>query len=222
MKINVFLPMKMINERFPNKNIIDFQGIPLFNHVLRTVSNIELFDFIDIFASTDEYKNHLVISDSRIRFIERDEKLDSSQTSISRVIYEYCNNSDADIILMLHATSPMLEKNSILKCLENVLSGEYDSSATMIAIREFAYFNEKPINFDSDQPLPRLQDIKPIFVEQNGLWVFRKLDFLNQQKRVYGKTYFHIVSGAEATDIDFKEDLDYLKFITEGNFDHDV
>lgn len=214
--------MKMINERFPNKNVVDFQGIPLFNHVLRTVSNIKLFDFIDIFASTDEYKNHLIISDSRIRFIARDEKLDLSQTSISRVIFEYCNNSDADIILMLHATSPMLEENTILKCLENVLSGEYDSSATMIAIREFAYFNEKPINFDSEQALPRLQDIEPILVEQNGLWVFKRLDFLNQQKRVYGKTYFHVVSGVEAADIDFKEDLDYLKFITERNFDQNV
>jgi hypothetical protein len=34
--------MKMINERFPNKNVVDFQGIPLFNHILRTVSKIEL------------------------------------------------------------------------------------------------------------------------------------------------------------------------------------
>lgn len=222
MKINVFLPMKMLNERFPNKNIVDFQGIPLFNHIIRTVSNIKLIDFIDIFASSDKYKNHLIISDPRIRHIKRDDKLDSSQTSISSVINEYCKSSDADLILMLHATSPMLGTNTILKCLENVYSGTYDTSATMIAIREFAYFNERPINFNPSQPLPRLQDIQPIFVEQNGLWVFSRLGFLNQQKRVYGKTYFHVVSGIEATDIDFKTDLDYLKFITESNSDDNV
>ena len=61
MKVNTFLPMKMINERFPNKNVVDFQGIPLFNHILRTVSGIELIDSIDVYASTDEYKSHLVI-----------------------------------------------------------------------------------------------------------------------------------------------------------------
>jgi CMP-N-acetylneuraminic acid synthetase len=61
MKVNAFLPMKMINERFPNKNIVDFQGIPLFNHILRTVSGIKLIERIDVYTSTDEYKSHLVI-----------------------------------------------------------------------------------------------------------------------------------------------------------------
>lgn len=42
MKVNAFSPMKMINERFPNKNVVDFKDIPLFNHVLGTVSRIEL------------------------------------------------------------------------------------------------------------------------------------------------------------------------------------
>jgi CMP-N-acetylneuraminic acid synthetase len=189
---------------------------------LKTVSGIKIIDFVDIFTSTDEYKNHLVISDSRIRFIKRDEKLDSSDTSISKVIHGYCNNSDADLILMIHATSPMLDKNTISKCLESVISGSFDSAATMIAIREFAYFNNNPINFDPNQPLPRLQDIQPILVEQGGLWVFKRVEFLNQQKRVYGKTYFHIIRGAEATDIDFKSDLDYLKWTTEGNSDRNV
>ena len=214
MKVNAFLPMKMINERFPNKNVVDFQGIPLFNHILRTVSGIELIDSIDIYASTDEYKSHLVISNSNLRFIRRNKDLDSSNTSISQVIQAYCNQSDADIILMVHATSPMLEQSTILKCLESVKSGDFDSAATMIAIRGFAYFDEKPINFNSNQMLPRLQDIKPIFIEQNGLWVFKRVEFLNQLKRVHGKTYFHEVSGIEATDIDFKADFEYLKFLS--------
>jgi CMP-N-acetylneuraminic acid synthetase len=217
MKINAFLPMKMVNERFPNKNIIDFQGMPLFNHILKTISGIEIIDFVDVFASTDEYKEYLVVSDTRIRFVKRNKNLDSSDTSISNVIHEYCNNSDADLILMLHATSPMLEKNTILKCLDSVITGNFDSAATMIAIQEFAYFNDSPINFDPTQPLPRLQDIQPIFVEQNGLWVFKRVEFLNQRKRVFGKTYFHIVDGTEATDIDFKSDLDYLKYSTKDN-----
>jgi CMP-N-acetylneuraminic acid synthetase len=87
----------------------------------------------------------------------------------------------------------------------------------MIAVQEFAYFNDSPINFDPTQPLPRLQDIQPIFVEQNGLWVFKRVEFLNQRKRVFGKTYFHVIGGTEATDIDFKSDLDYLKYSTKDN-----
>jgi CMP-N-acetylneuraminic acid synthetase len=189
---------------------------------LKTISGIEITDFIDIFASTDEYKKYLVVSDARIRFVKRDKKLDSYDTSISQVIHEYCINSDADLILMIHATSPMLNENTILKCLENVMSGNFDSAATMIAIREFAYFNDNPINFDPTQPLPRLQDIKPILAEQGGLWVFKRVEFLNQHKRVLGKTYFHVIGGTEATDIDFKSDLDYLKYTLKDNSDRNV
>lgn len=214
--------MKFVNERFPNKNVVDFQGIPLFNHILKTLSSINIIDVVDIFASTDDYKNYLVISDSRIRFIKRDKKLDSPDTSISEVIREYCANTDADLILMIHATSPMLRKDTILKCLESVITDNFDSAATMIAIQEFAYFNDNPINFDPTKPLPRLQDIQPILVEQNGLWVFKKTAFLNIQKRIFGKTYFHIIGGTEAADIDFKSDLDYLKYTLKDNFDHDV
>jgi CMP-N-acetylneuraminic acid synthetase len=217
-QVSAFMPMKMTNERFPNKNIVNFNEVPLYNHILKTITKIDAINSIDIFSSDDSFQKFLQVFDTRIKHLKRNASLDLPSTSISQVISSYCEIVDSDIIVLFHATSPMLSEQTILRCLLAVLSGDYDSAATVIAMRGFSYFDGRPINFNLNEPLPRLQDIKPIIVEQNGLWVFSRSEYLKSQHRIHGRPFLCEISGIEAVDIDYQSDLDYLQFLWDKNF----
>ena len=51
MKIIALLPMKGNSERVPNKNLKDFNGKPLFHHVLESLQNCKLID--EVIINTD-------------------------------------------------------------------------------------------------------------------------------------------------------------------------
>ena len=63
-----------------------------------------------------------------------------------------------------------------------------------------------PLNFDASN-LPRTQDLKPIYQETSGVYVFTKEVFEKYHRRIGMRPFIKEVSFKEAVDIDNPEDF---------------
>ena len=118
-KIVALLPMKANSERVKGKNFKEFYGKPLFRWILDTLLSVNDIDFVVI--NTDARgilaKNGLVETD-KIIIRDRKPEICGDMVSMNLVIEDDVRNVDADIYLMTHATSPLIEANTVQRALK--------------------------------------------------------------------------------------------------------
>lgn len=206
MKTVAFVPSRLNSERVPAKNIKELGGIPLVNYTLRTLNKVKVIDETVLFAS-DRSIERYIEKGLRYAFVERPTSLDTQQTSIQDIIADFLTKTDAEIIVLLHITSPFLKSETIAECVEKVTSGQYECAFTGYEIRKFCWFNGKPLNYSLDKPTPRTQDIDPVIVEQSSLYVFKREIFEKTRQRVSLRPYIKFIDHFEGHDIDTPEDF---------------
>ena len=85
------------------------------------------------------------------------------------------------------------------------MSGEYDSAFCASKIQDYLWQDGEPLNFDATN-VPRSQDIKPIYRETSGVYVFTKEAYQKCHRRFGLKPFVKEVSFKEAVDINNPED----------------
>jgi len=204
MKTVAFIPIKLNNERLPGKNIKAFDnGEPLISYILNTALKVDGLDEIYVYCSSDSIKEYLP---EGIKFLKRSKELDLSSASITDIMTSFSNDIDADIYVLLHATTPFLSHGSINKAINAVKNDGYDSAIGAKRYNAFLWKNGKPDNYDTTY-IPRTQDLEPFYIETCGLYVFTK-DVINQKRRVGDKPTLIEVSDIEAIDIDEPVDFE--------------
>ena len=121
----------------------------------------------------------------------------------------------ADIYIYAHATAPFIEKSTTKDCLDRVLSSDFDSAFCAAKIQDFLWCDGKPLNFDASN-ISRSQDLKPIYRETSGIYVFRKDVFLNYRRRVGLCPFIKEVSYRESVDINTPEDFRLAEMMAES------
>lgn len=206
MKTVAFIPIKLNNERTPGKNIKPFSdGTPLMSFVqnaLVKLKNQGIVDEIYCFCSKEVIPYLLADVD----FLKRSETLDQKETKGTQIYESFVEMVDADVYVLAHATSPFVTAEHIGKCVKNVQSGEYDSAFCAKKIQNFLWEDNKPLNFELNNPL-RTQDMKPIYMELSTPYVFTKEGFKKYHSRSGVKPYICEASEIEAIDIDYPEDF---------------
>lgn len=204
MKTIAVVPMKLNNERLPNKNAKPFDnGKPLCYYILETLLMVNGIDDIYVYCSNPRIQDYIP---EGIKFIRRSESLDTSSTSMNEVLKCFSKDVDADIYLMTHATSPFVLSSSIENALLKVKTGDYDSALAVQKVQEFLWKDGKPFNYDLAS-IPRTQDLPKLFAETSGFYIYKKEIIQNHDRRIGFKPYLQEVSKIEATDIDEKEDF---------------
>ena len=208
MKTKIILPLKERSLRLPNKNLLELNGKPLFNHILESLSKVPAIDKLCIFSSSKFYEPFLINQEIDLVHVKRSTKLDEDSCSINEVIREFIKIEDADVYVLAHATSPFLSASSIEECINSVTSGEFDSSFLASSINKFAWFRGRSLNYVLGQELKPTSELEPIFVEQGGLYVFTKEVFKKTNSRVGLKPFVKLINFPESIDIDYQMDLD--------------
>lgn len=204
MKIVAMIPIKLNNERIPNKNLSCFSdGTPLISFIQKTLLNVNLIDEIYVYCSDDKVQEYLLPT---IHYLKRPTFLDTNSINCNDIIKEFMKNIYADIYVVSHATGPFTKNESITACIEAVKSNNYDSAFLAKEIKEFLWSNGTALNFDI-QNFPRTQDLEPIYSEASGAYVFSRKTFETFGRRVGIKPYIHKVSEIESRDIDYLEDF---------------
>ena len=210
MKVVAMVPMKLNNERVPNKNTKTFDdGTPMCHLIFNTLSEVEEIDEIYCYCSNPDIKNYLT---SRVQFLKRSESLDTQTTRRGDLINAFLKEINADIFVLSHVTSPFLKDDTVRKCINAVKNQNYDSAMAATKFQEFLWKDGKSFNFDSSK-LPRSQDLPKIYKETCGCEVFYSENFLKTGNYVGENIYFCEVDKIEETDIDWPVDFEIANAI---------
>lgn len=206
-RIVAIMPIKLKNERLPNKNTMVLGDRPLLQYELKTLQSVKKIQEIYVFCSDEMVKEFLP---QGIIFLKRSEQLDSQRTNFNQIFDSFKKNVDADIYVYAHATAPFIKRDTVCECIDAVLSGQYDSAFCAQKIQDYLWENGEPLNFQADN-LPRSQDLGVIYRETSGVYVFTKETYEKLHRRVGKKPYIKQVDYREAVDINTREDFELAK-----------
>lgn len=203
MKIVAVMPIKLNSERCPGKNIRILGGKPLLQYELDNLKETGLCDSINVFCSDESVVPFLP---KGVAFIQRPKDLDLSSSNFSQIFRCFMDIIKADIYVYAHATAPFISAETMKQCIDAVKSGKYDSAFCAEKLQDYLWTNGKPLNFNATN-LPRTQDLKPIYKETSGVYVFKREVFENLGRRIGINPFIKEVSFKEAVDIDNPEDF---------------
>ena len=205
MKVAAYIPIKLNNERLPNKNLKCFDdGTPMCHLVFNTLSEVEEIDEIYCYCSNPKIQEYLT---GRVKFLQRSKSLDTAQTRRGDIIKAFSNDVDADIIILSHVTSPFIKADTIRKCVDVVKSGNYDSALTVSKCQEYFWQDGKPLNFNPDK-IARSQDLPIIYKETSGCFIFTSKVCEETGRNVGEKTFICEVDRIEEIDINYPQDFE--------------
>lgn len=204
LKIVAIMPIKLNNERLPGKNTRKLGEKPLLQYELDNLLKTKLIDEIYVYCSSEEICSYLP---DGVTFMKRPEYLDLPTSNFNQIFDCFSQKVNADIYVYAHATAPFISVNTMQECIRAVASGEHDSAFCAVEIQDYLWQDGEPMNFNA-QNLPRSQDIKPIYRETSGVYVYMKDVYQQYHRRIGKKPFIKKVSYKEAIDINNPEDFD--------------
>lgn len=204
MKIIAVMPIKLDNERLPGKNTKLLGHKPLLQYALDSLKKTKMLDGIYVFCSD---KSIVPLLPDGVSFVKRPEYLDLPSSNFSQIFDCFMERFDADIYVYAHATAPFVTAETMQQCIDAVRCGAYDSAFCAAKIQDYLWQDGEPMNFDPSN-LPRSQDLKPIYRETSGVYVFTKEAYQAYHRRIGKNPFVKEVSFKEAVDINNPEDFD--------------
>ena len=213
MKTVAIMPIKLNNERLPGKNTKLLGNKPLLQYELDNLPVTKLCDFIYVYCSSNSIKEYLP---KGVNFLKRPDFLDLPTSNFTQIFESFMKAVDSDIYVYAHATAPFISVVTMKECIKAVKSGGYDSAFCASKIQDYLWQDGEPMNFDATN-LPRSQDLKPIYRETSGVYVFTKNVFQTLKKRIGKTPFIKEVSYKEAVDINNQEDFELAQALLNIN-----
>lgn len=213
MKTVAFVPIRLNSQRVEGKNLRLLGGRPLMTYLLESLSKVENIDEVYVYCSNPAIEEYLP---EGVKFLRRDERLDSNST-LGREIYDaFTSQIEADIYVLAHATSPFIRTQTIADAVHKVQSGEYDSAFSAEKIQTFAWWQGRPLNY-SLESVPRTQDLEAVYVETSAFFIFGRDLWLKHHRRIGFHPYEAVTDRIESMDIDNPDDFLLAEAIVAAN-----
>lgn len=199
--------MKGYSERVASKNVRVVGGKPLCHHILQTceevpqISSVVVNTDSDIIAKECESFPKVVVQHRSdfLRTITNNE----ANLIIKEMLDEFIDTT----YINLHSTSPLLQSRTISDAIDSFDSSDCDSIFSVTQHQSRFYDHAwNPINHDPDQ-LIRTQDLKLIYEENSGFYIFTREFFYRNSSRKGGESGCYPTERLESIDIDTEEDL---------------
>jgi len=219
MRVVALVPSRLRSNRTSSKSIKELGHVPLVNYTIKALNKIDAIEDIFIYSSEPSIIEHIG-KGLKFSYLERPSYLDSDDTSSQDIIRAFLGKVDADIVVLWHITSPFLRAKTITDCLDQVLSGEYDSAFTAFELKTFCWYKGKPLNYDLNVPTPKTRDLHPVIVEQSAFYIFKREVFERWNRRIGLKPYIKYINHLEGHDIETEEDFAIAEMIVESNLFH--
>lgn len=205
-KVIGFIPIKFNNQRLPGKNTKDLEGKPLCRYVFETVSQVKNIDEVYVICSNPEIQKYMP---EQLHFLRRPEELDGSTVKSKQIIQWFTSQIDGDIYALMHVTQPFITVDTIETAVSRVLDGSHDSAFAAKEVKEFAWYQGKPINYDFGNVV-RTQELEALYIETE-LYVFKKEVFTIHGRRIGFSPYIHPIRWQEGICIDEPQDFEMAR-----------
>jgi len=211
------VPMRHNSERVPGKNYRPLAGVPLYHHVIRTLSAVPEIDLIVI--DTD---SEFIIADCaehfpQVQVLLRPEHLRDGAIAMNDVLLNTLDQVDADIALQTHSTNPFLKTETVSAALKLFTEpgNDFDSVFSVTRLQARLWDAEtRPVNHDPSVLL-RTQDLAPLFIENSCFFIFTPELLRQRGNRIGARPHMVEMEPLEAVDIDTEDDFALAAAIAE-------
>lgn len=211
------VPMRHNSERVLGKNYRPLAGIPLYHHVIRTLSVVPEIDLVVIDTDSDVIIDDCAAKFPDVQVLLRPENLRDGAIAMNDVLLNTLDQVDADIVLQTHSTNPFLKAKTVSDALKlfTTPGSEFDSvfSVTRLQARLWDA-DTHPVNHDP-AVLLRTQDLAPLFIENSCFFIFTPELLRDRGNRIGARPFMVEMAPLEAVDIDTEEDFALAAAIAE-------
>lgn len=200
-----FIPVRGGSKSIPLKNIKLINNRPLIYWTLDAASNCKLIDKIVVSTDSEEIKECVEkYNSNKIEVFNRSEETATDTASTESAMLEYAEKYSFDNMILIQATSPLLESKDLEKGINEFNKCKVDSVLSVVRQKRFIWEkqNEKFISKNYDyMNRPRRQEFDGFLVENGAFYITRREDLLKTKCRLSGNisyiempedTYFEI------------------------------
>ena len=203
MKIAGIILARGGSKGIPNKNIIKINGKPLIQY---SIDALIQSNCGPIFVSTNDRQIANISKSLGANIINRPDDLATDISTSESALLHAVNFIDADIIIFVQPTSPLIEAKYINEGLEKL--DKYDSVFSVFEDHWLPSWTEEitPIDWDINNR-PRRQDKKTKLIENGAFYISKKKNILNSKLRYSGNISVVKMPKSKSFQIDTNDDL---------------
>ena len=210
--IKAIIPVRAGSQRVKNKNIRPFANSSLLEIKIKQMQRIKELDGVIVNSDSDEM---LALADKLgAETVKRDPYFASSTVSINEVYKNISETTDADIIVYVNATNPLLTDTSLKQAINAYMnkSDKYDTLNSAHLIKEFLWKDHLPLNYSIDN-MPKSQNLPDIYALNFAINIFDKQYGIKNSSIVgHSPLLFHL-DEVESIDIDNEIDFEFAEFM---------
>lgn len=207
-----FIPVRGGSKSIPLKNIKKFCDMPLVYWTAKAANDCPQIS--EVYISTDSEKISETVKSfqlEKIKIVGRSEETAKDSASTESAMLEFAENFLFDNIILIQATSPLLETSDLSGGLEKFFKGNYDSLLSAVRQKRFIWLENDGSavaqNYNP-QNRPRRQDWEGYFVENGAFYITSREKFLQSKCRISGR--IGLYEMAEETYFEIDEPSDWL------------
>lgn len=215
-----FIPVRGGSKSIPLKNIKLICGKPLVYWTIKAACSCKYIDKVYVATDSDTIKKTVENLKAEVELglfekvfvIGRSEESASDTASTEFAMLEFANEHNFDNIVLIQATSPLLDSTDLDRGFEIFESEETDSVLSVVRQKRFNWKNDEdglayPTNYDVYNR-PRRQEFDGYLVENGAFYISSKENLLKSKNRISGK--IRAVEMNEDTFFEIDEPSDWI------------
>lgn len=220
-KIVALIPVRGGSKSIPRKNIRELSGQPLVYWTLDAAVNCELIEKVYIATDDDEIGQVVeAYGHPKVTVIGRSAETATDTASTESVMLEFAAAYQFDHLVLIQATSPLLQSEHLVRGIERYLETKADGLVSVVRQKRFLWQEDErgvasPINYD---PLkrPRRQDFDGFLVENGAFYISRKRRLLESGSRLSGSIICYEMSEESYFELDEPSDWQIVAGMLQG------
>jgi N-acylneuraminate cytidylyltransferase len=194
-KFVALIPARKGSKGIPHKNIKEFAGRPLLLWVAEAACNCELIDSVyvmtDSVVITDWVLSQTYFdSNGKLNVIDRKAENATDKAPMADLMVEFAGRIEFDNLVVIQATSPLLEVIDLYMGIEKYQFSDYDSLIPVVRQHDFIWEERDGYAYPVNHELlirPNRQDFKGILVENGAFIITSRKVLLKTKARLSGK-----------------------------------
>ncbi|ONI43893.1 acylneuraminate cytidylyltransferase [Candidatus Epulonipiscium fishelsonii] len=207
-----FIPVRGGSKSIPLKNIKEINGRPLVYWTLKAAEDCNYLE--KIYVATDSTQIKKVVEDfkfSKVIVIDRSEEVSSDIASTEAVMLEFASKYKFDNIVLIQATSPLLQTQDLDRGFEIFNKKEIDSVVSVVRQKRFNWEIKDGFAVSTNYNIynrPRRQDFEGYFVENGAFYITSKENLIRFKNRISGN--IQICEMSEESYFEIDEPADWI------------
>lgn len=212
MDVHALIPVRGGSQRVVHKNIRPFAGSTLLEIKIRQM--LQVPNLSGITVSSEDPMMLEIAQKSGATPMRRDPFYATDSIPMSEVYAYMAGQIKCETILLTHVTNPLAGPSAYLTCLKEFhdRSPEFDSVTTVADVKEFMYWDGKPLNYDPTSK-PRSQDLPDIVRLTHVASIIPRETMITRKDAVGYHPLFVRLDALDSLDIDTPLDLEIAEYL---------